>query len=245
MAPKSARRIDAFDFKPGTVLARGCYKILERLGGGWEGEVYKVREIATGIARAAKFWYPQRNVKGGTARFYAKKLHKLRDCPILIQYTHMDSITVQGVPITFLVSDFVEGEILSRFVARHPGKRLLPFQALHLLYALVIGMEPIHLSGEYHGDLHSDNIIVSRYGLTFDLRLVDFYQRGRPTREHHQDDIVDMIQIFHEALGGRKRYAKHPPEVKAICCGLKRSLILKKFRRTSYLRAHLESMQWS
>jgi tRNA A-37 threonylcarbamoyl transferase component Bud32 len=242
---RKAVRIERFDFKPGRVLARGCYEILGQLGRGWEGEVYKVRELATGIARAAKFWYPHRNIRGETARFYAKKLHKLRDCPILIQYTHMDSITVKGVPITFLVSDFVEGEILSKFVKRQPGKRLLPFQALHMLYALVIGMEPIHLAGEYHGDLHSDNIIVSRHGLTFDLRLVDFYQRGKPTREHTQDDIVDMVQIFHEALGGRKRYAKHPPEMKAICCGLKRTLILKKFRRTSVLRAYLESMRWT
>ena len=49
------RRIEAFDFQPGRVLA-GKYEVLSRLGAGWEGEVFKVREINMGIVRAAKFF---------------------------------------------------------------------------------------------------------------------------------------------------------------------------------------------
>jgi len=33
--------------------------------------------------------------------------------------------------------------------------------------------------------------------------------------------------------------------VKQICLGLKRSLILKKFRTVRRLREHLEALQWS
>ena len=59
MKPKS---IDSFDLKPGRILARK-YEVVARLGGGWEGEVYHVRELLTGIERAAKFFFPRRNVK--------------------------------------------------------------------------------------------------------------------------------------------------------------------------------------
>jgi hypothetical protein len=34
------------------------------------------------------------------------------------------------------------------------------------------------------------------------------------------------------------------PEVKAICRGLKRTLILKYFRSAGQLREHLETMEW-
>ena len=54
-----------------------------------------------------------------------------------------------------------------------------------------------------------------------------------------------MIRIFYDALGGPKHYASMPDEVKAICCGLKRSLIVKRFRTASKLRAHLRSIEWS
>ncbi|MCH8043431.1 MAG: serine/threonine protein kinase, partial [Planctomycetes bacterium] len=40
------------------------------------------------------------------------------------------------------------------------------------------------------------------------------------------------------------RYAKHPQQIKTICCGLKRSLILKKYRTAGQLREYLEMMQW-
>jgi serine/threonine protein kinase len=241
---KRQPRIEAFDFEEDQVLAKR-YRVVERLGGGWEGEVYKVKEISTGIERTAKFWYPQRNRNNRAARFYAKKLHKLRHCPILIQYTHMDRVDVEGVPISFLVSDYVEGEILNAFLKSRPKGRLSPFQGLHLLYALTRGMEQIHHAGDYHGDLHAGNIIVERYGLGFDLKLLDFFHRDAPKFESMQDDLVDIIRVFYDALGGSKRYRYHPPEVKEICCGMRRNMILKKFRRTSHLRSHLESMTWS
>ena len=45
--------INAFDLTAGRKIA-GKYEVLSLLGAGWEGEVYKIREIRTGIERAAK-----------------------------------------------------------------------------------------------------------------------------------------------------------------------------------------------
>ncbi|KPK38070.1 MAG: serine/threonine protein kinase [Gammaproteobacteria bacterium SG8_47] len=246
MQPRQAKHVvvDSFDFKPGRVLA-GKYEVVSKLGGGWEGEVYLIRERATGIERTAKLFFPQRNPRDRAAKFYAKKLHILRQCPIVIQYLTQDSVVYRGTPVTFLISEFVEGELLSEFLRRQPGHRLSPFQALHLLHALASGIECIHQMGEYHGDLHTDNIIVQRYGLGFELKLLDMFHWGKPRLQHIHNDTVDLIHIFHEALGGQARYAKQPPEVKAICRGLKRSLILENFRTAGELRAYLETMQWA
>jgi serine/threonine protein kinase len=243
MKSRRNEQITSFDFPAGRVLAQK-YEVVSLLGAGWEGEVYKLRELRTGIERAAKFFFPQRNLRDRAVKFYAKKLHKLRDCPILIQYHTQETVTYRGLPITFLVSEYVEGELLRQFLARQPGKRLTAFQGMHLLHALAAGVESIHHLHEYHGDLHSENVIVRRKGISFDLKLLDMFHWGAPKLENIRDDVCDLIRLFYDAVGGSKHYSKQPPEVKLICCGLKRSLILKKFRTAGQLREYLETMPW-
>lgn len=235
--------VKSFNLEPGQILVRK-YEVIKLLGEGWEGQVYLVREIATQIERAIKLFFPQRNLKDKAAKFYAIKLHKLRHCPIVIQYYNQETIIRSNTPITLLVSEFVEGELLKDFISRQPGKRLSAFQAVHLLHALAVGIECIHTMGEYHGDLHTENIIVQRYGLGFDLKLLDFFDWRAPKAENVRDDVFDLIKIFYDAVGGRKYYSKQPTVVKDICRGLKRTLILQNFRSAGELREYLESMEW-
>jgi serine/threonine protein kinase len=236
--------VETFDFTPGRILA-GKYEVVHRLGAGWEGEVYLVQEVSTGIERSVKLFFPHRNPKDRVLKFYAKKLHKLRHCPILIQYHTQEVISFRRMRITLLVSDYVEGELLSEFLGRQPGKRLDPFQAMHLLHVLAAGIEGIHSQREYHGDLHSDNVIIQRLGLSFDVKLVDMYHWGPPRMANIQEDVCDLVRLFYDSIGGARHYAKSPPEVKDICCGLKRSLILRKFRTAGQLRHYLETMTWT
>ncbi|MHC4416538.1 MAG: protein kinase domain-containing protein [Planctomycetota bacterium] len=240
---KSPRKIDSFDLQPGRVIG-GKYVVDGRLGGGWEGEVYKVVENRTGVCRAAKLFFPQRNVRDRAVRFYAKKLERLRKCAIVIQYHHSEIVRQRGVPITCLISEYVEGELLSDFVVRQPGKRLHPFEALHLTYALARGLEEIHKVREYHGDLHDGNVLVSRQGIGFDVKLVDFYHWGAPTAGHFRDDVADLIRLLYDAVGGQRWYGSQPPEIRAICRGLRRDLIRRAFPSARHLREYLESFSW-
>ena len=238
-----APRISSFKLCGGTLLA-GKYEVVLRLGSGWEGEVYLVRECGTRIERTVKIFFPRRNLGNRALRFYARKLHKLRHCPIVIQYHTRDTFVFDGLPVSFLVSEFVEGELLSDFLKRQSGRRLNSFQAVHLLHALAAGIELIHNVGEYHGDLHTDNVIVLRYGLGFELKLLDMFSWGSPNAENIQHDVFDLIRIFYDALGGQRWYRRQPQEVKDICKGLKRSLIAREFRSAGQLCQHLEMMEW-
>lgn len=235
--------VDTFGLSPGYRIG-GKYEVVSRLGSGWEGEVYKIVEVRTGIERAAKLFFPQRNAGYRTSKRYAKKLHKLRHCPIIIQYHTEEVVTFRRTPIVALISEYVEGDLLSEFLGYFPGRRLTPFEAVHLLYVLTRGIEEVHQQGEYHGDLHLDNIVISRYGLTFDVKVLDLFNLRASKKENRQTDIMDLIRIFYETLGGRRHYARQPEAVKYIISGLKRSLILRKFRTTSHLRKHLETMEW-
>ena len=243
MKNTSRETLSSFDLATGRKLA-GKFEVIFKLGDGWEGEVYKVREIKTKIERAAKLFFPHRNIKEKSAKAYAQKLHKLRDCSILIHYHTQETITFKKLPLTVLISEYVEGVLLTDFLKNFPGNRLTPYKALHLLYALSKGLEEVHLMKEYHGDLHTDNIIVQRFGLNFDLKLLDLFHLQAPKRENMQDDVVGLIKVFYESMGGAKYYSKHPEIVKHICCGLKRGLILKKFKTIFQLKNFLEGLDW-
>ncbi len=214
------------------------------LGGGLEGEVYLVEEQQTGIERAIKFFFPHWNPKGEASKRYATKLHRLRHCPIIIQYHGQGTLRFRGREVSYVVSEYAPGEVLSAFLARQRGGRLSPLAACHLLVALATGLEAVHAAGEYHGDLHTENVIVQRFGLGFQLKLLDFFPRQGRRRALMQDDIIDAVKIFHESLGGARRYAKQPAQVKAICRGLKHSLVLERFPSMAALRLQLERLTW-
>ena len=244
MAMHKKKYIKSFNFAPGRTLS-GKYDIISLLGSGWEGEVYRICEKNTGIVRAAKFFFPQRNQLNRAVKFYAKKLHKLSHCSILIQYHTQERIVYKRNHITFLVSEYVEGKLLSNLLKEQPRKRLSLYEGLHLLHALATGVEEIHKAREYHGDLHDDNIIVQRRGLGFVVKLVDLFNWGAPNAQNIRDDVYDLIRIFYDAVGGARFYSKYPRQVKEICCGLRRKIISRKFRTAGHLRSYLEDMSWS
>jgi tRNA A-37 threonylcarbamoyl transferase component Bud32 len=235
--------IQYYDLPEGRILG-SHYEIVGFLGRGWEGEVYKVVELRTGIERAAKIFFPQRNPKGQALLRYARKLNKLKHLRIITQYHHRDTASVRGLRVEFMVSEFVSGEMLSAFQARQPGKRFRSFEALHILHALAQGLAPIHHAGEYHGDIHSDNIIIRRQGIGFDLKLMDFFDLGRPTRAKIMDDVVDLANLLHELIGGASKYARCGPEIKQIVCGQKRSLITRRFPNAGALLQALNNLKW-
>jgi len=222
----------------------GKYVIERPLGSGWEGEVYAITERNTGIRRAAKFYYPNRDPMGKAAIVYARKLDALRHCPILMQYHHQEIAYVKRKKVMVVISELVEGQKLSEFLSTQPGHRLSTFEALHVLYTLAKGIAPIHARGEYHGDIHDDNIMIRRQGVGFELKLLDFFDLGRPTRSKIHKDVLNLIEVFHTIVGGRDHYANQPKVVKDIIRGQKDSLILQRFQSAGDIQTHLETLTW-
>lgn len=236
--------VDRFTLEAGKVIG-SRFTIVEKLGGGLEGEVYKVAESLTGKERAVKLFYPAHNRGFKVSTRYAKKLDKLRESPIVMDYLGHEIIKYKGEKIACLISEFIEGEVLAEFVAKQKGKRLGVFPAIHLLYSIILGVETIHYYGEYHGDLHTENIIIQKFGLEFDLKIIDFHHWGDSKQDNREEDIIKVIRIFYDILGGPAHYQKLPASLKYIICGLKRSIISRRFKTATSLRIHLESMDWS
>jgi tRNA A-37 threonylcarbamoyl transferase component Bud32 len=241
---RPSRKPRRFDFPAGRSIA-GKYQVEELLGSGYEGEVYRIFEKSTGIRRAAKFYYPHRDPTGKAAIAYARKLDALRHCPILLQYHHQEVATIRRRKVIVVISELVEGQKLSEFLRRQGRHRLSTFEALHVLYVLAKGIAPIHARGEYHGDIHDDNIMIRRQGIGFEVKLLDFFDLGRPSRAKIQKDVLNLIEVFHTIVGGRDAYGRQPRVVKDIIRGLKDSLILQRFSSAGDIQRHLETLQWN
>lgn len=240
---RPSKKVKRFDFLPGRVIG-GKYVVDRLLGSGWEGEVYAIIERKTGIRRAAKFYYPHRDPTGTAAISYARKLDALRHCPILMQYHHQEVTQVKRRKVVVVISELVEGVKLSEFLKAQPDARLSTFEALNVLYVLARGIAPIHARGEYHGDIHDDNVMIRRAGVGFEVKLLDFFDLGRPTRAKIRKDVLNLIMVFHTIVGGRERYAEQPKVVKHIIRGLKDSLILQRFDSAGDIQRHLEELKW-
>lgn len=237
-------KIDSFEYPEGRVI-NGKYQIQELLGAGVEGEVYRVLERNTGIERTAKFFYPAKNQRNSAAIRYAKLLHQLSECPSVVHYHTHEIVRFQKQQVTCLISEYVQGDILSEYIQKQPGKRISRSLALMLLHSIATSLEFMHAKKIIHGDIHSDNIIIKRYGLGFSIKILDLHWWGQKQVVTAIDDLYQAIQVFYEALGGKKHYKDHPDEIKKICLGLKRDLIKKRFKNVAILRNSIENIEWT
>lgn len=242
--PPRHPRIESFNLRPGRRIGHN-YQVVDLLGKGVEGEVYSIQETDTGIQRAAKLYFPHRDPKHRSSIWHARKLNALRNCPIVLQYHHTEVARISRQKIVCLISDLAEGVQLERWIRHHRAGKVPLYVALHVLYQLVRGLEAVHALGEYHADVHSQNILIKPRGIAFDIRLVDFYDWGKPARFKQQQDIYDTIQVFIELVGGKATISRQRPETRHLCGAGRWDLILKRFPTMTALRRHLETFEWT
>ncbi len=246
MATEKTRRAEGggfFGFRPGRILDRR-YAIGRFIGAGWEGEVYHLTELETGIERVVKFFYPHRHPDPRRSVRLARKLHKLRHCSVVLQYHHQGEIVRHGQKVRYMVSELARGKMLYQLLQEQPGKRFHPFEALHLIHSIAKGVAEIHALREYHGDIHEDNILVERHGLGFRIKLLDLYLHRRDTPDRQKMDVADLCNLLYLLVGGSRAYSRCPRIVKEVVCGRRLETIYRKFPNAGALCQFLQTYPW-
>jgi serine/threonine-protein kinase len=141
----------------GRVLS-GRYRLLERLGQGGMGAVYRAHHILMDKAVAVKVL---RQELASDAEAVAR-FHREARSASKLDHEHIIRVTDFGQSddgLLFLVMELLDGESLAEAIARGP----LPWrQAVPILRDVALGLAHAHEQGIIHRDLKPENIILCR-----------------------------------------------------------------------------------
>ena len=173
----------------------GKYEILERLGAGGMGEVYKVRHTYLGSTRVIKVVHPLiSDNTDARDRF-------LREARASTKIQHPNVATLHdfsGLPngAHYMVWEFIDGENLAqRLRARHT---LPPRQAVKIVIQALRGLEAIHRAGIIHRDISPENLMITHEDET--VKIIDLGVAK----------VEDSFEVAATATGifvGKLRYA--------------------------------------
>jgi tetratricopeptide (TPR) repeat protein/predicted Ser/Thr protein kinase len=142
------------------------YKILEKLGEGGMGVVYKAQDIQLQRPVALKFLPPH---VSDDAEEKARFMQEAQSASVL---NHPNVTTIYGIEDSpngiFIAMEYVEGETLKHMVEKEP---LSVKKALDVGIQICEGLAMAHERGLVHRDIKSDNIMVTPRG---QVKIMDF-----------------------------------------------------------------------
>src|SRR5256886_14190068 len=144
----------------------GNYRILEKIGAGGQGTVYKATDTKLGRAVVIKVLPPELTLKEANLKRFEReaRLASSLDHPNICTIFDLDE--VEGVH--FIAMQYVEGRNVRQLVGGHP---------LELKSALLIGIQvtdalaAAHSRGIIHRDIKSGNVMVTPSG---QVKILDF-----------------------------------------------------------------------
>jgi serine/threonine protein kinase/tetratricopeptide (TPR) repeat protein len=174
---------------PAVGMRFGRYELLERLGAGGMGEVFRARDQDLQRDVAIKF-LPERFASDADrlARF-------AQEARAASSLNHPNIVTIHEIGQTsglpYIVMEFVDGQTLRRFVRDRP---LPPRRTLDIAVQLADGLAKAHAAGIVHRDLKPENVMVTRDGFA---KILDFglakLRADEPAKKPEQEDVETQL----------------------------------------------------
>src|SRR4051812_35902120 len=136
----------------------GKYRIVQRLGIGGMGEVFKVEHTFLGSTRVVKIIRAQISSSSDAHERF------LREARLATKVQHPNVATLHDFSALpdgshYMVWEFIEGQNLAQLL-RQQGT-LAPRHAVHIAIQALAGLEAIHRAGIVHRDISPENLMIT------------------------------------------------------------------------------------
>jgi serine/threonine protein kinase len=175
----------------------GHYKILDRIGAGGIGEVFRARDTRVGRTVAIRV------IASEFLREAATRERFLRDARAAVTLSHPNIAALYEIGEDqgqqYLVCEYVPGETLRAAIG---GRPLNPRRALEFAIQIADALADGHAEGIVHRDLKPENIIITPKG---SAKILDFglsaWTAGGAARERTARATATAAPIYGEVVG--------------------------------------------
>ncbi|HEY3790167.1 MAG TPA: protein kinase, partial [Urbifossiella sp.] len=213
------------------------YRIIDRLGEGGMGVVYKAEHRMMGRVVALKVLAPHLTVEPEAVDRFLKEVSaagKLSHPNIVISH---DAGEAGG--LHFLVMEFVEGISLDRLVQRRGP--LAPTMASHFARQVALGLQHAFEKGMVHRDIKPQNLMVTRKGqvkiLDFGLARLGLDAEGTVVSRNPPATAADLIMGTPDYLSPEQAKNSHTVDIRSDLYSLGCSLYFLLTGRAPFSRA--------
>ena len=170
--PSCGERVTSFQRTYAARLIDGKYQIVDRLGAGGMGEIFKVRHIHLNELRVIKIMRP--NVAAddqGLQRFLQEArtstMIKHRNLAMLYDFAQLDDGSY------YMVWEFIDGVNIQKWMASNGA--MPPRLAIEIAIQALTGLDHLHSMGLIHRDVSPENIMLSQErGGKLLVKVIDF-----------------------------------------------------------------------
>jgi serine/threonine protein kinase len=167
-AEDALRDLSALELPPGSVIS-GRYEIMDELGRGGMGQVFRVKDRDLDEVVALKTLRRRPDMdEASRARF-------LREIKLTRKITHPNVVRVFDLgtwrDLTYLTMEYIPGKTLSQWMREGEGRRANLRQKVEILRGISEGLTEAHRLGIVHRDLKPQNVILTPAGIP---KLLDF-----------------------------------------------------------------------
>ncbi|OGI50352.1 MAG: hypothetical protein A3E57_01780 [Candidatus Muproteobacteria bacterium RIFCSPHIGHO2_12_FULL_60_33] len=233
------------------------YEILDTLGEGGMGMVYRVRDRETNEILALKLLRPE------IARDPAMMEWFKNEIRLAHRITHKNVCRIYDFnrvgDLAYITMEYMDGESLRAWLKR--AGKMTPERVIDLARQITAGLSEAHVQGVVHRDLKPENVMLGRDGL---VKLLDFgiaraagsdtatartiigtpeYMAPEQSQGKAVDQRVDLYAmglILYECLTGRRAFSGATPVEIALKQLKERPLPLRKFLPST--PPHLEAI---
>ncbi len=171
-----------------TSSSLGSYELLEKLGEGGMGEVWRAKHALLARGAAVKLIHPKRRRDPKSEEAYRRRFDREAQAASGLSSPHTVEVYEYGQRedgVLFFAMELIDGLDMVEVVFRQ--RPLPPERVAHLLRQVCYSLEEAHDHGLVHRDIKPNNVMVARAGAEHDfVKVLDF---GLVKEQESKEDL--------------------------------------------------------